>query len=265
MADKRMLRHVTERTCAVCVAEKPYEELAQDPYQRGMKIIGTGFLVHPQVIMTNRHVIRDVNQFVSNTNLPKERVCVSFLRPQAQNSAQFQVVFVQAMMPIETPQEIDIGFLVLVGPMREPTPVEFEEFFSAEVGDECAVAGYPYGEGLHRRPSGAVYRIGPVLQRGHVSAIAPYDNTARIDRVLLDVRTDKGMSGSPIFDPNTGRVFAIHDSGTEAEKKSVVAFGVPLSRPVVDDYISAALRADGPGKIETVFVKRRPSPEDAAG
>lgn len=92
--------------------------------------------------------------------------------------------------------------------------------------------GYAFGEALLKREVGErekIYRFGPILQQGFISGIAPFDHAPNIDRLLLDVRTTKGMSGSPVFDPRTGRVHALHTSGIE----DTVAFGIPISSDIV--------------------------------
>jgi hypothetical protein len=254
MANKPALAEVSERTCAVGILEGTPEDFALDP--TCFRILGTGFVIHPQIVMTNRHVLYEVLHQNSKEPAYAEQTCVSFLRPKGA-AFQFNFLWVHAIAPVEHPRSIDIGLIKLLGPVTDLSPVRFAEYFHQEVGDSCAVCGYAYGRELHRRPSETQYRFGPILQRGFVSAIAPYDNADRIDRVLLDVRTAQGMSGSPIFDPETGAVFAIHDAG---DKGNVVAFGVPLSRRVVDKYVTAALTASAPWKLETEFVRRRPRP-----
>jgi hypothetical protein len=261
MADNRAMAAVAERTCAVGVLRTTPDEFIQDVHRpRQFEILGTGFLVDPRIVMTNRHVLEKVHRVIADEKLAPEKFCVSFLRPEG-TTFRYDFRWVGAAFSLEDPPEQDIGLCRLLGPV-DLAPVRIEEYFRMEVGDECAACGYPFGSELLRRPSDQGYRFGPVLQRGYVSAIAPYGNCDRIDRVLLDLRTADGMSGAPVFDPNTGEVFAVHDAGSGA----VVAFGIPLSSRVVQPQLALVLstpggpaaQQSGKAAVRVEHVRRRP-------
>jgi hypothetical protein len=63
--------------------------------------------------------------------------------------------------------------------------------------------------------------------------VAPFDNAVAVERLLLDLRTSVGMSGSPVFRPADGMVIGIHDAGIEA----TTAFAIPLSQTLVDQVL----------------------------
>jgi len=217
MIEKDPFAALRLRTCAIGVLKVSVEDYVKDPEDPKFKIFGTGFLIGPLLVMTNRHVITYLNAYLEKESLPKNRRHVAFLRakgPQVQQSFhEFE-----KMMLITDPH-LDVGLISFRAtaddPIRTLTPVEVSKTFEYEVGDPVAVYGYAFGENLLKREFGEqerVYRFGPILQRGHISAIAPFDHAQYIERVLLDVRTARGMSGSPVFDPRTGLVLALHSS-----------------------------------------------------
>jgi len=112
------------------------------------------------------------------------------------------------------------------------SPLEISASPELRVTEEVAVCGYPYGTAMLKK-NAEVYRWGPVIQRGFISAISPFDTTDAPDEILLDVRTASGMSGAPIFRPLNGEVIGIHHSGWEA----TTALGLPLTQ----DKLSAWL------------------------
>jgi hypothetical protein len=81
-----------------------------------------------------------------------------------------------------------------------------------------------------------VYRWGPVVQQGHISAISPFDNASRPEEMLLDVRVAGGMSGAPIFLPDDAAVVGIITSTWEA----TTAVGIPITQEVLRQWLSRA-------------------------
>jgi S1-C subfamily serine protease len=241
MISKVVLRDMGCRTCAVGVLKVPPEQYAADPREPAFKICGTGFLVGPHIVLTNRHVLDGVARYLEEHGFPKSRRYVAFSRPHGPGMAQTFREFEKAGT-VTRPRRIDLGLVTFRGDATDPldavSPVVLPETFSGEVGDPVALLGYAFGETLLKREMGTkelLYRMGPVLQQGYISAVAPYDHSAIVDRLLLDVRTAQGMSGSPVFDPATGNVLAVHSAGLE----STVAFAVPLARPMIEEMLAA--------------------------
>ena len=75
-------------------------------------------------------------------------------------------------------------------------------------------------------------RFGPVLQRGYISAIAPYEGSSLITEILLDARTAGGMSGSPVFTVDDGKVIGIHNAGWEA----TTACAIPINKDKIENW-----------------------------
>jgi hypothetical protein len=241
------------RVCAIGVLKVSVEEYIKDPQEPKFKIFGTGFLIGPLLVLTNRHVLQNITAYIEKESLPKNRRHVAFLRPDGFNVAQSFHEF-EKMAVMTEPHNFDVGLISFRAteddPIRAVTPVVVPDSFSFEVGDPIGVYGYAFGEGLLKREVGEremIYRFGPILQQGYISGIAPFDHSQHIERVLLDVRTARGMSGSPVFDPRTGCVHALHTSGIE----DTVAFGIPISSGIVTRLVEISEQSSSGDKGTT--------------
>lgn len=113
-------------------------------------------------------------------------------------------------------------------------------FWDYTIGDHVGVLGYPFGTNGMVNQAGAdpsrIYRVGPVLQQGYISAIAPHDGSDHVERMLLDIRTTRGMSGGAVFCASTGVAIGVHTSGfgSDASDAAVLAFAAPLTQSIVD-------------------------------
>jgi S1-C subfamily serine protease len=119
-------------------------------------------------------------------------------------------------------------------------PLTVSPEFTSEVGTAVSVIGFPFGAAAMVRPEAEtalrLYRVGPVLQQGFVSAIAPFDESYRVDRLLLDVRTTEGMSGAAVVNSESGEVIGVHTSGYDKDP-SVLAFAAPLNQSVIESIL----------------------------
>lgn len=241
MINKSAFAVLRRRTCAIGVLKVSVDEYIKDPQDPKFKIFGTGFLIGPLLVMTNRHVLGNLATFIEKESLPKNRRHVVFLRPDGNAVHQSFHEFEKTVLI--TDPHFDVGLIsfraLASDPIREFTPVETSNLSPCEVGDPVGVYGYAFGEGLLKRKFAEqerIYRFGPILQRGYVSGIAPYDHATHIDRLLLDVRTARGMSGAPVFDPSSGVVLALHSSGIE----DTVAFAIPVTSDMVFRLVEIA-------------------------
>jgi hypothetical protein len=131
---------------------------------------------------------------------------------------------------------VDIGFVefrvVNEEHFLDIHPLALADNTNFRMTEEIAVCGYPYGTAMLMRDA-KIYRWGPVIQQGSISAISPFDGVENPDEILLDVRTAPGMSGAPIFRPKTGEVIGIHYAGWEA----TTALGIPLVQSEVSRWL----------------------------
>lgn len=134
--------------------------------------------------------------------------------------------------------EIDAGFINFNrGPEEQfkgINPLSIQSDWQLRVTESIAVCGYPYGHAMLQRDK-KVYRWGPVVQQGYISAVSPFDIAAAPNEILLDVMVAGGMSGTPIFRTVDGKVIGILHSGWEA----ATALGLPLTTGIVKGWISS--------------------------
>lgn len=132
---------------------------------------------------------------------------------------------------------VDIGFVEFQVIHEEHfegiAPLALAQKYDFKLTEEVAICGYPYGTDMLKHGA-RIYRWGPVIQQGSISAISPFDGAASPDELLLDVRTAGGMSGAPIFRPSSGDVVGIHYAGWEA----TTALGLPLTQSAVDEWLA---------------------------
>ena len=230
-----VLRKVRSATCAIGIPRSTFADMVQDLTLPTLYVEGTGFLIRDDVILTNRHVITRLDQYVEKHQLRPDRKLVMFIN---QTDARTNHIYASwSKTTIVDNPEHDLA-LIGTGGFQGIEPLVFGINPEVAVGMEVGVYGYAYGKNLMERQDfgGKVYRFGPILQLGYISAIAPYDEGRWIERLLLDVRTRKGMSGGAIFDPHTGRPVGIHTSGMGDE--SVTAFGLPLAKAWIETLLA---------------------------
>lgn len=239
MIEPGILNSIRHGICAVGYLTVPLEKYNEDATRPYFKVVGTGFLVRPTTVMTNRHVIERVDQLQADLGFPHAQRMLLFVTVGEDSRLHPVIRMVRGMLTAKN-NDLDIGFIEF---QRRPEshfvgiePLRFDETYSLRVTEEIAVCGYPYGEAMLQR-DGKVYRWGPVVQQGHVSAVSPFDAVPPPflpNELLLDVRIAGGMSGGPIIRPRDGRVVGIVHSTWEA----TTALGLPLTTSVVDGWLS---------------------------
>ena len=233
MLEKNVIRQITNGVCAVGYLSVPLTEYLKDPHSPFFNVIGTGFLVRPTTIITNRHVIEGLFESQANLRFPSSQFFLSFIVPDGKGSFRNTVRMIRHFSTLDS---MDIGFVEFhivdeehfegIHPLSLVTAIDFT------LTEELATCGYPFGTSMLKR-STKIYRCGPVFQQGSISAISPFDGAANPDELLLDVRTADGMSGAPIFRPSSSEVIGIHYAGWEA----TTALGLPLTQSDVDMWL----------------------------
>jgi S1-C subfamily serine protease len=235
MITQEVISRVRNGVCAVGYLTVPLTEYSQNPRSPFFQVMGTGFLVHPTIVITNRHVIEALVESQANLGFPSSQFFLSFVVPDERSELRNTVRMIRHFATLEDTAP-DIGFVkfkvVHDQDFRDIEPLRIADSDRLRVTEEIAVCGYPYGTAMLKRGT-KIYRWGPVIQQGSISALSPFDTSRSPDEILLDVRTAGGMSGAPIFRPSNGEVVGIHYAGWEA----TTALGLPLTQTQVDGWI----------------------------
>jgi S1-C subfamily serine protease len=249
MVRTEIVQRIRTSTCAVHRLETKHEDTFGSlpegaKVERVSGVRATAFLVRPNVLVTNRHVVEEIaaEHFQTGNH---NHWYVEFLYPKADRSGWSQtfrrIDWIFALNP-GVPGPLDVGLLtVRLSPSEwwPVEPVELGDLSSVVAGADVAIAGYPLGDELLTGPS--VTRFGPVVHAGIISAVAPYDTVdpRNITAFLTDINTAPGMSGSPVFIPETAQVVGLHYAGVQG----TLGCAVPVDDARVVSWISALERA----------------------
>lgn len=197
--------------------------------------LGTGWMVKPNVVVTNRHVAvefaRTAPGFAFRTNLLKRvmRPRVDWLHEHDQDHESiFQVKRVLWMEPDEPPDSLDVALLEIAdtGDAGHPQPAVIELASASEiaVGRWMAVIGYPAQDSRNdaadqQRIFDGIYNVKRAAP-GKILSVRP-------DGLLThDATTLTGNSGSALIDLASGKALALHFGGLEGEAN----FAIQASR-----------------------------------
>lgn len=235
MIAEEILFKVRNGICAIGYLTVPFQSYLNDPQSPYFKVVGTGFMVRETTIMTNRHVIEGLVDSQHEFGFPDDQRVIVFVAPRSEN--RIQIVIRKIREPISlTESLLDVGFIEFsIGDKDQfeaISPLSIQDNWLLTVTEPIAVYGYPYGHSMLQRDN-RVYRWGPVVQQGYISAVSPFDTISIPDEILLDVRVADGMSGAPIFRPRDGSVIGILHSGWEA----TTAQGLPLTKQRILEWL----------------------------
>lgn len=238
MISEEVLRRTYHGTCSIGYLTSPTDEYLRRPLEGSYNIVGTGFLVATSTVITNRHVINSLNDARERTELPAESFFVRFVYLTASGWVEHSRVIQSAGVREE--EHIDIGVIDFERgdeagfDQCQPLPI-IQSLATLRPSQPAAIVGYAYGTDSLAVPfteKREIYRSGPVVQQGYISALAPYHTSKRITKILLDVRTANGMSGAPVFLPETGEIIGVHEGGREA----TICYAIPLDHTVLREW-----------------------------
>lgn len=203
------------------------------------RVIGTGFLVRDNIVLTNKHVVEKISQYHKKYG-HHDNWYVQFAYPDkndwSETSRRIKSIF--ALVDLHGGR-LDVGLLTFnreKNEMKECRPVEFGELDSIRIGIDIALSGFPFGNEILNNSQFGILRSGAVIHRGIISGIAPHDNTSPRDitMFLSDLNSAPGMSGSPIFFPNNGKVIGLHYAGVAG----TLGQAIPIDKKRVDGWIT---------------------------
>jgi hypothetical protein len=236
--NSQIVESLQQSTCAIGYTTIPLENYVVDPYQPHFKVIGSGFLVTNDAVMTNRHVIQGLIEAQAGSGFSDDQRVLLFTQPTTPGRWSIHVVGILALGFV-THEEVDVGLVTMLRPeipsfaSIQPLVGQSQSDFS--VTESVAICGFPFGHAMLQK-NGRVHRWGPVLQQGYVSAISPFTNTNKPNELLLDIRIAPGMSGSAVVRVSDGLVIGIVHSAWE--NATAVAFPLDSSKlqALVRDY-----------------------------
>ena len=235
MIEPEFISNLQNSTCAIAYVTVPIEKYIVDPNQPFLKVIGTGFLVTADSVMTNRHVIQGILEAQANFGFPIDQRVLMFVQPSKPGRFKIHIANILEMVYVRN-AEVDVGFIKFKRPdvqefdSVKPLPFQAQGDFS--ITEHVVICGYPFGSAMLKKGN-KVYRWGPVLQQGYISAISPFVNTNQPNELLLDIRIAPGMSGSAVIRATDGFVIGIVHSNWE--DTTAVAF--PLDSSKIDRWI----------------------------
>jgi S1-C subfamily serine protease len=207
---------------------------ARQPNMKGppTTLRGTGFVVGNGLqIITNAHVLPEKLDSDNNQTL-------------AVFSGRGKSVKVHPAKVQQVDEVHDLALLTIVGE-RLPT-LTLGESAGVREGEEVAFTGFPIG---------AVLGLYPVTHRGIVSVITPMARPADTSRTLTAIQLERmrnpfnafqldaiaypGNSGSPVYEPDSGRVIGVLNSVFVKESREAI-----LERPSGISYAIPSVYVD---------------------
>lgn len=189
---------------------------------------GTGSLVAPNIVLTNRHVAeaflvreRDLQWKLKHTlrggmDLGPASPMLNFLRQQ--DTMGRREVVIEAPLYIARSGEPDMAFFRCQDVDLEPLQFDMSDIVQ---GLPIGVIGYPAWDGMRNSSS----LMGQLFKHIYgVKRFSPGEVDAVVDTALIkhDCTTLGGNSGSPLINLETGEVVGLHYSGRYGEENRAV-------------------------------------------
>lgn len=185
-------------------------------------IIGTGFVVNSRgLIVTNDHVIKAIKSLpippgIKQDHIPAEMYMFRYSEAGAMTltlkcEGLFEITQYDPGENYLGPPIPDIGFVTTN--VCDLPVIKLESSLRIREGMEVATAGYPMGTDALMAP-GWLHQLSPTLQKGIVSAVLPFP-CENPHSFSIDVMTQGGASGSPVFDVRTGNVIGVLYGGLQ--------------------------------------------------
>lgn len=177
------------------------------------EIIGTGFIARTDgVILTCKHVVDAIGTVPRAKAAPSGQLPVlifylhavpdkgiAMIPMEIDGCAAVHIEGAQVNYGTDVP---DVG--IVHTSMTNLPALQFPDRVAYEEGASVFLAGFPMGTRTLRAP-GWLHQMSPTLQRGIISAVLPAP-CVNPHALLLDCITERGASGSPVFDADNGTV-----------------------------------------------------------
>ena len=208
--------------------------------------VGTGWVVAPGIVVTNRHVAREFASdltgrfaFRKNYGAPPAAAAIDYRHEYQQpDESRFKV---KEILWIEPEDSVDVALLHIAdqGEDGEASPSAIElmtraEFDGTGVGAWVAVVGYPARDSHNnladqQRIFDGIYNV-KRLAPGQVTAVVPGDVLHH------DATTLGGNSGSVLVHLESGKAMGLHFGGIESDRNAAVQ--APRVHQLVQRFLS---------------------------
>ncbi|HKP02787.1 MAG TPA: serine protease [Chthoniobacterales bacterium] len=205
------------------------------------KIIGTGFIVDERgIVITNRHVVEALDK------LPRMKDCLTrFAMVFTEiTSVGTQQTMAAGIVPlkrrfvattVETPHtyygELAADLAIIQLAVRDvPALHVANDEWRIRAGMPIATAGFPLGTDP-LAIFGNVNQVTPTLRHGIVSGVFPFE-VPHAHGFTIDIMSQGGASGSPVFDPENGDVLGVIHAGFPGTNISIAVPGWLVSQAV---------------------------------
>jgi S1-C subfamily serine protease len=185
------------------------------------EIIGTGFIVREDgIVLTNKHIVDLFKTLPRRKGTPKHEwpALIKLFHFIPEKGMTLIDVNIEGVVsptdfikpPVYYGPDLPDVAAIHINTKGLPT-INLQPTLAVSEGEDIAVAGFPMGTRTLQAP-GWIHQISPTLQTGIVSAVLPFpcDDPHAL---LLDLMTQGGSSGSPVFKPETGEVLGMVYAG----------------------------------------------------
>lgn len=237
-------------------------------------IVGTGVLISPNLVMTNRHVVNAVR------HKTKHDLSLSYIFSYDSVSSPFRMIgssAEKAYTPnfndvdrVELPALnglnvasplLDIGFFYTgydLYPNYDKNIAEFVGIENTDVGANVCACGFPFSQDTQlfeiedpiTNLRSRIHRAGPLFSFGKVSGFAPinphwYDQVSHLDvpQVITDMSLAGGMSGSPIMNCDTNELIGVHSTSLKigGSNSGLLGICIPLTQSRIRHLLTLAV------------------------
>jgi len=196
-------------------------------------IIGTGFVIDSDgIVATNDHVIDEIGRAPRPPGFQEWPVAGMLLHMTEHGMVGVPLPIVGVFKPQDMPvtgvyygEKPDVGAVMVR--MRGLPTLTADPKPALHEGALVATAGYPMGTPALVAP-GYLNQLGPTLQAGIISAVHPFPCDLP-HGFTVNVMTQGGASGSPVFRPEDGSVIGIVYAGLHENEQTPTnyTFAVP--------------------------------------
>lgn len=180
--------------------------------------LGTGFLVGPRMLLTNRHVVQALTRSREPAPLLSDGAAVARFGLEFQGDMRKPTVAIRGVAAYPTASELDLALLELAEDGPLPGGLPLGRHASPALGQAVVVLGYPGDDPNAPRWSKLMFDGSFGVKRASPGELVKVEERS----CYHDCSTLAGNSGSPVVDPMSGCVIAVHRAGEFAYQNECI-------------------------------------------